>query len=368
MEVQCAARFQKLYPGGPGSCEAARKTYAAMMGSNAQSHRAVRCCVSRGAAASARKNVADAMDWIEGGAKRSAAALMQSAPAAQPSSATVAEASPAELPWCSKLRDLYCTGEYLTLPQGPAVCAQASAQFHAHARGTPEARVRSEQTCQLSYEITRREIVRASSSSTASETPVRERDPDTQHEPHRAARAGTQPSRLRVVHGPDAGLEAQLPEAGVVVGAAKTCDVVLTDPAVSSRHFSVKKVAHGFVVSDLESRNGTFFDGAALVKATVPAGATLRVGGSILQLVPEEEVVEIPPSDAATFGGLVGASLASRRASTRCSSARLGRTRRSSSSARAARARRCARAPFTTTAHDTAHLSWCSIVAPRARL
>jgi DNA-binding NtrC family response regulator len=118
---------------------------------------------------------------------------------------------------------------------------------------------------------------------------------------------------LRVVFGPNAGLEVDLPAAGVVIGASAAADVTLEDPAVSSRHCSVRPNATGFEVTDLGSRNGTFFDGAAIARATVPVGAALRLGGSVIQLMPAEEVIEIPPSARASFGGLVGSSVPMRR-------------------------------------------------------
>jgi DNA-binding NtrC family response regulator len=70
--------------------------------------------------------------------------------------------------------------------------------------------------------------------------------------------------------------------------------------------------AGGFEVTDLESRNGTHLDGVALTRALVPVGAVLRLGRSLLQLMPAEEVVEIPPSESTRFGELIGGSVAMR--------------------------------------------------------
>lgn len=124
--------------------------------------------------------------------------------------------------------------------------------------------------------------------------------------------AGVQRCRLRVVLGPDAGHEVEIPQAGVVVGAASPSDVVLTDASVSSRHCVVKPVADGFEISDLKSKNGTSIDGTLIEKATVSAGTIVRIGNSLLQLLPEEEVLEIPPSKESSFGAMVGGSLAMR--------------------------------------------------------
>ncbi len=119
-------------------------------------------------------------------------------------------------------------------------------------------------------------------------------------------------ARLRVLHGPDAGFEIGIPPVGVVVGADPAADVVLADSAVSRRHCSIVPTAEGFEVTDLGSRNGTLLDGVSIQKAVVPVGAVLRVGATLMQLVPAEESVFIPPSMKGGFGALVGSSLAMR--------------------------------------------------------
>ncbi|MFH2006120.1 MAG: sigma 54-interacting transcriptional regulator [bacterium] len=119
-------------------------------------------------------------------------------------------------------------------------------------------------------------------------------------------------ARIRVIDGPDLGAEVTIPPVGVVVGADGSADLVLTDDAVSGRHCAVVPAERGFDVSDLGSRNGTYLDGVVLTRALVPVGAVLRLGTSLLQLMPAEEVVEIPPSAQGRFGDLVGGSVAMR--------------------------------------------------------
>jgi DNA-binding NtrC family response regulator len=121
-------------------------------------------------------------------------------------------------------------------------------------------------------------------------------------------------ARLLVLYGADRGLAVPLPAVGLVVGAGDACDMVLSDPAVSARHAAIRRVQTGFEVRDLGSKNGTFYDGAALEKAIVPPGATLKIGSSLVLLSPEEEHVSLPPSAASRFGELVGDSLPMRRA------------------------------------------------------
>jgi DNA-binding NtrC family response regulator len=118
--------------------------------------------------------------------------------------------------------------------------------------------------------------------------------------------------RLKVVDGPDAGKEFSIPDIGVKVGAASSSDIVLNDESVSGQHFSVVPSADGFVITDLDSKNGTYLDGVVIDKATVPAGGQIRVGTSCIQLIPSEESIDLPPSQADHFGDMIGASLAMR--------------------------------------------------------
>jgi DNA-binding NtrC family response regulator len=120
-------------------------------------------------------------------------------------------------------------------------------------------------------------------------------------------------ARLVVLFGPDRGQEVDVPPAGAVIGAQAACDLVLADAAVSGRHAAVRRTPAGFEVRDLGSKNGTFYDGASVEKAVVPAGATLRIGASLVLLAPDEEELVLPPSAASGFGGLAGTSLAMRR-------------------------------------------------------
>lgn len=115
--------------------------------------------------------------------------------------------------------------------------------------------------------------------------------------------------RLRVLHGPDSGLEVDVPPVGLVVGASSPSDLVLSDKSVSRRHCAIRPELHGFEVTDLNSSNGTYLDGTALQKATITAGSVLRIGQSLIQLLPEENPVQIPPSTRSRFGEMVGASL-----------------------------------------------------------
>ncbi len=119
-------------------------------------------------------------------------------------------------------------------------------------------------------------------------------------------------SHLRILEGPDAGREMDIPPIGVVIGADPANDITLSDEAVSGRHCTVVPTEKGFKVTDLGSRNGTFSDDLALTEAIVPVGGVLRLGRTLIQLMPGEEIVDIPPSENNSFGELHGSSLVMR--------------------------------------------------------
>jgi DNA-binding NtrC family response regulator len=127
-----------------------------------------------------------------------------------------------------------------------------------------------------------------------------------------AARSAVRAAQLRVVDGPDRGLEIDLPPVGVVIGTERSCDVVLTDSFVSRRHCTISPTPAGFAITDLGSKNGTVIDGVAVGKVVAPPGVAMRIGKTLVQLMPADEVLDIPPSVNDRFGGLYGGSQAMR--------------------------------------------------------
>ncbi len=123
-----------------------------------------------------------------------------------------------------------------------------------------------------------------------------------------AARSPMRAAQLRVIDGPDRGVAIDLPPIGVVLGSERACDVVLTDAWVSRRHCSVVPSAHGFTITDLGSRNGTVIDGVAVGKVVAPPGVCIRIGKTLVQLMPADEALAIPPSTNDHFGALYGGS------------------------------------------------------------
>jgi transcriptional regulator with PAS, ATPase and Fis domain len=114
-----------------------------------------------------------------------------------------------------------------------------------------------------------------------------------------------------VVEGPDMGRAAHIGHR-LRVGSGSEARLKLTDPHVSAEHLEIERAQGGFVVKDLGSTNGTWFEGSRIQTAQVPVGATLKVGESYLRVVAQPEPMEVAPSASRRFGELVAESLAMR--------------------------------------------------------
>lgn len=114
--------------------------------------------------------------------------------------------------------------------------------------------------------------------------------------------------RLRVLSGPDAGLEKVFDRRLVYVGTAPDNDLVLDDPSVSRNHLKIDGERTGYRVRDLESKNGTWFAGARLVEAVLGPSAVLRLGQTELQFEQLAELHEVALSRDPQFGQLLGQS------------------------------------------------------------
>ncbi|WP_224365961.1 sigma 54-interacting transcriptional regulator [Hyalangium versicolor] len=118
--------------------------------------------------------------------------------------------------------------------------------------------------------------------------------------------------QLLVVDGPDVGRAVALGSEPVRVGTREGCALRLTDPRVSGEHLEVRVEGTDFVVRDLESRNGTLYEGSKLREVRAPPGATFKLGRTFLRIQPESQPWQVAPSQARRFGELVGESLGMR--------------------------------------------------------
>jgi pSer/pThr/pTyr-binding forkhead associated (FHA) protein len=103
------------------------------------------------------------------------------------------------------------------------------------------------------------------------------------------------------VAGPDCNRWISLSDKEIIVGSAEDCDLRLNDRKISKHHMAVRMAARGFLVRDLESRNGTFFQGVRVGEIAVPPGTTVLIGESRLLLSATEDEVEREPEGEAPF-------------------------------------------------------------------
>ena len=118
--------------------------------------------------------------------------------------------------------------------------------------------------------------------------------------------------QLIVIDGPDRGRACRLGQGAATIGTDAGCELTLSDDRVSAKHLAVEAVESRFVVRDLGSTNGTWYEGSRITEVTVPAGSTLLAGRTALRIEPEAQPLDLPPSQARRFGELVGESLAMR--------------------------------------------------------
>jgi pSer/pThr/pTyr-binding forkhead associated (FHA) protein len=68
----------------------------------------------------------------------------------------------------------------------------------------------------------------------------------------------------------------------LVIGRDKGCDVALNDTQASRQHCEIKKLPGGFLVNDLNSKNGTLINGKKVGSWTLKDDDVLTVGGTVL--------------------------------------------------------------------------------------
>ena len=76
--------------------------------------------------------------------------------------------------------------------------------------------------------------------------------------------------QVEVLQGPDTGKKQVFGAEEINIGTLNSNDVVLTDSAVSRYHLRIAAGIRGFVVSDLDSTNGTFIGGLQVGQVTLP--------------------------------------------------------------------------------------------------
>jgi DNA-binding NtrC family response regulator len=123
--------------------------------------------------------------------------------------------------------------------------------------------------------------------------------------------------RLVVQTGPAAGREFATDKERIRIGNARVPpgkdgtgnDVALDDKKVSRLHCEISWTDKGWLLTDLDSTNGTWLDGKRVERAYLSPGSTLVVGDSSILFAPIDEEIVVDPDKDGSFGEMVGRSL-----------------------------------------------------------
>lgn len=120
-------------------------------------------------------------------------------------------------------------------------------------------------------------------------------------------------ARLVVLRGPDRGRALRLEKEEIGVGTGVSCDLVLADETVSRHHLSLRALRDSYLLTDLESTNGTFFCGRRIQSIHLHPGDNIELGRTRIRLEAVGPGVDLPLHPAPGFGRLLGRSADSRR-------------------------------------------------------
>ncbi|MFZ5646541.1 MAG: FhaA domain-containing protein [Bacillota bacterium] len=88
-------------------------------------------------------------------------------------------------------------------------------------------------------------------------------------------------SYLEVMDGPLAGKIFKLEGYPVVIGRRESCDITLPDSNMSRRHARLEPLKEGWVITDLDSTNGTFVNGERIKTRRLENGDSVKFGTTL---------------------------------------------------------------------------------------
>jgi pSer/pThr/pTyr-binding forkhead associated (FHA) protein len=86
-------------------------------------------------------------------------------------------------------------------------------------------------------------------------------------------------AKLTILNSCFAGLEIILRKKRVTLGKNIACDICLDDSLVSDEHASITRTDSGYVIEDLNSRNGITLNGRETHQRRLHKGDTIEIGG-----------------------------------------------------------------------------------------
>src|SRR5436305_15257115 len=102
-------------------------------------------------------------------------------------------------------------------------------------------------------------------------------------------------AKLVVVRGPQKGLSFEIREANVQIGRESSNDFEVCDLSVSRRHCLIRQETLGFVLSSLESTNGTRVNGVPIAERLLEDGDDITIGDTTFRFLLLDAEVEPSP-------------------------------------------------------------------------
>src|ERR1051326_2520613 len=87
-------------------------------------------------------------------------------------------------------------------------------------------------------------------------------------------------SRLAAISGKLKGAIFAIDEETLVIGRETVANVCIADASVSRRHSKIEKQENGFIITDLDSLNGTFVNDVPVKTRRLEHGDRVRIGDS----------------------------------------------------------------------------------------
>jgi pSer/pThr/pTyr-binding forkhead associated (FHA) protein len=106
-------------------------------------------------------------------------------------------------------------------------------------------------------------------------------------------RQGGEVGRIRVIKGPDQGTTYILKDSSLTLGRGEDADILIADPKASRMHARLEYTSGGWVMSDLGSANGIFFQGEYIRKFGLTSHDHFTIGESILEFLAHSESTRV---------------------------------------------------------------------------
>ena len=114
---------------------------------------------------------------------------------------------------------------------------------------------------------------------------------------------------LKVIEGPDKGIEKSFERRQIDIGTGPDCHFQLADPTVSRNHARIEHDGQGYRVTDAGSKNGVRIGDLKVLSAYLPAEERLVLGETVILFRLGTETVDIGIARESRFGGLLGRSV-----------------------------------------------------------